>query len=66
MDRPNGKLTPIERQMMIDAFVEEMPFQINLLVESSKVFKARFDSLVASGFTEDQALEIVKARGLQI
>lgn len=66
MDKPNGKLTPIEWQMLIDGLVEQLPFQIKLYVESSKLFKARFDALVAAGFTEPQALEIVKARGIDI
>ncbi|USG68145.1 hypothetical protein NDK47_13035 [Brevibacillus ruminantium] len=42
MDKPNGKLTPIERQMLIDDFIERIPFQIKLYAESSKLFKARF------------------------
>ncbi|MGF9907913.1 hypothetical protein [Brevibacillus porteri] len=66
MDKPNGKLTPIEWQMLIDELVAEMPYQIKMYAESSKLFKARFDALIATGFTEQQALEIVKARGIMI
>ncbi|MDC0761680.1 hypothetical protein POF51_13320 [Brevibacillus sp. AG] len=66
MDKPNGKLTPIEWQMLIDDLVAQMPFQIKLYAESSKLFKARFDALVAAGFNAQQALEIVKARGVDI
>lgn len=66
MDKTNGKLTPIEWQMLIDAIVEEMPYQIKMHVETSKLYKARFDALVSSGFTETQALEIIKARGLSV
>ncbi|MGG4449628.1 hypothetical protein [Brevibacillus porteri] len=66
MDTPNGKLTPIEWQMLIDGLVAQMPFQIQVYAHSSKLFKARFDALVAAGFTEPQALEIVKARGMDI
>lgn len=66
MDKPNGKLTPIEQQMLIDDIVAQMPFQIKLFAETSKLFKERFDALVAAGFSEKQALEIVKARGLEV
>jgi hypothetical protein len=31
---------------------------------SAKLMRARYDSLVEEGFTEPQALEIIKARGL--
>ncbi|HZG16946.1 MAG TPA: hypothetical protein VE710_18300 [Candidatus Bathyarchaeia archaeon] len=64
MDQPTGKLTPIEKQMLLEEIENEMPFQIKLFTETSKVYKARFDSLVAAGFSQEQALEIVKARGL--
>ncbi|TQR29410.1 hypothetical protein [Brevibacillus brevis] len=66
MDKPNGKLTPIELQMMLDDFIKNMPFQIKYFTESAKLYKARFDSLVAAGFTEAQALQILKARGLEV
>lgn len=66
MDKPNGKMTPIEWQMLIDGIIAEMPYQIKLHVEISKLYKARFDALVAAGFTIEQALEILKARGLSL
>ncbi|UED78103.1 hypothetical protein [Brevibacillus sp. DP1.3A] len=66
MDQPSGKLSPIELQMILDDFINRAPFQIKYFVESAKVYKARFDSLVAAGFTEVQALEIVKTRGLEL
>ena len=31
----------------------------------SKLYKARYDALVSEGFTEQQALEIVKLRGIE-
>lgn len=65
-DQPNGKLTPVEFQILIDDFVRNLPFQIQMYAESAKAYKARFDSLVAAGFNEKQALEIVKARGLDL
>lgn len=34
-----------------------------LLNEMAKLYKIRFDSLVTVGFSEQQALDIIKARG---
>jgi hypothetical protein len=59
------KFSNIELEMMIDDLVRQLPQQIRLQHESSKLYKARFDALVDQGFTEFQALEIVKARGLE-
>ncbi|MGK5512032.1 hypothetical protein [Brevibacillus formosus] len=66
MDQPTGKLSPIEWQMLIDDVIAEMPYQIKMYIETSKLYKGRFDALISSGFTETQALEIIKARGLTV
>lgn len=62
-DKTNGKITPIEWQMMIDEERQNLPYIIEYLALDSHAMKARYDALVKEGFTADQALEIVKARG---
>ncbi len=64
-DKTNGKLTLIELSMVVDEFIKLMPAQIQDHVELSKLYKARFDSLVAAGFKEKQALDLIKARGFE-
>lgn len=39
-----------------------MPEQLEFLAIQNKYLKAKYDSLVKEGFTEAQAMEIVKAR----
>jgi hypothetical protein len=54
--------TSIEFDMMADQILRVVPAQLRLYPEYAKMLKAKYDSLVAAGFTEIQALEIVKAR----
>ncbi|GCF71773.1 hypothetical protein BC2903_55920 [Bacillus cereus] len=65
MSEPNKQYTNIELEMILDNFVKALPMQIRMQREMSKVYKARFDALVSEGFTEQQALEIVKSRGIE-
>ncbi|MCU5537266.1 hypothetical protein OCB04_15125 [Bacillus cereus] len=59
------KYTNVEFEMMLDNMIQMMPIQIKYFDELSKLYRARFDSLVKVGFTEQQALEIVKSRGIE-
>ncbi|MGX5627082.1 hypothetical protein [Bacillus cereus] len=65
MSEPNKQYTNIELEMILDNFVKALPIQMRMQREMSKVYKARFDGLVSEGFTEQQALEIVKSRGIE-
>lgn len=63
-DKPNGKMTRIELEMLLDDIIAEMPTQIKINHEFAKMLKAKYDSLVEAGFSKEEALEVIKARGL--
>ncbi|EEK50736.1 hypothetical protein FO497_29215 [Bacillus cereus ATCC 10876] len=65
MSEPNKQYTNIELEMILDNFVKALPMQMRMQREMSKLYKARYDALVSEGFTEQQALEIVKLRGIE-
>lgn len=64
MDKANGKLTKIEMEMAIDEMRRNLPFLIQNAALQAEFLKAKYDSLVTQGFTEQQALEIIKTRPL--
>ncbi|MGH0678655.1 hypothetical protein ACQVPP_15760 [Bacillus luti] len=64
MSEQNGNYSNIELEIMLDAMKKNLPIQIKYHNELAKLYKARFDALVREGFTQDQALEIVMARGI--
>lgn len=66
MDKPNGKTTAIEMQMLLDQVREAMPLQIQLQTEFAALLFARYQALIAAGFNATQALEIIKTRGTDL
>lgn len=60
-----GKLSPIEYQLITDELVSNLPHMIKIFGAQAQHYKARFDALIAAGFDAKQALEIIKARGLE-
>ncbi|OAH53100.1 hypothetical protein AWH48_12140 [Domibacillus aminovorans] len=54
----------IQLERQLEELMRTMPTEIKRIGLMSQYYKARFDSLVKEGFTEAQALEIIKARGL--
>lgn len=58
------KVENVELEMMVDEVKRTQPYVIQNIQIEAKTYFARFEALKAEGFTPEQALEIVKARGL--
>ena len=65
-DKINGKVTDIEFQMMIDEAKRTLPMQIQAYIVDSEIMFERFQALKTAGFSEQEALEIIKARGVTL
>ncbi|MFP7735496.1 hypothetical protein ACLHDF_19155 [Priestia aryabhattai] len=63
-EKVNGKVTNVEMEMMIDDLIAKLPYVIKSNAAGAKVLKAKYDSLKEAGFTDEQAMEIVKTRPL--
>lgn len=59
MEPANGAMKNLQIQMELDQFKHNLPYIIENAVLIAKVMKSRYDSLLAVGFTESQALEII-------
>jgi hypothetical protein len=63
-DQPNGKVTRAEMELALDQVKEMLPVLIRRAGSDAQLLMAKYRALVAAGFTEAQALEIVKTRPL--
>lgn len=55
------RLTPAEMKEVIADMWAMLPAQLEYVMIQSKMRKKKYDSLMEVGFTEQQALEIVKS-----
>ena len=51
-------------RQMLEETKETFELWCDFSAEDSKKMKVRFDQLVERGFTQEQALDIIKARGI--
>lgn len=54
----------IQMEQQIEEFMRILPSQIKLMQIQSKLYKAKYDSLIEEGFTEEQTMKIIEARGV--
>ena len=61
-----GKLqhldTRSDMQKQMDDFIGYIPYFAQLLPDQAKHMKKKYDSLIKEGFTEAQAMDIIKTR----
>lgn len=61
-------LFPAQQRDELQAAIENckrlLPYQIELAKVIAKSEKAKYDAYVAEGFTKEQALELLKVRGV--
>jgi hypothetical protein len=57
-------LSGIELARSIDLIKQQMPLHIQAQTVKAELYYTYFQSLIKEGFTETQALAIIKSRGL--
>lgn len=55
----NSAMMSLEIQMMMDNLIKWSPLLMKHYVTMAKLRKSKYDSLIAEGFTEQQAIEII-------
>ncbi|WP_374964598.1 hypothetical protein [Lysinibacillus sp. RS5] len=55
----NSAMMSLEIQMMMDNLIKWSPLLMKHYVTTAKLRKSKYDSLIAEGFTEQQAIEII-------
>lgn len=63
-DQPNGKMMQIEMEIALDQMREVLPSTLEMSKMQMQIIRVKYLELVKEGFTEAQALEIVKTRPL--
>lgn len=58
------KLTDLELDMMTDEVRRMLPFQIEAIKMNAKALGERREALMKEGFTREEAMDIIKARGV--
>lgn len=60
-----NKISDVELQIMVDEARRVMPYQTQVLAVNAKMLAARLNALIDEGFTREEAVEIIKARGTE-
>lgn len=66
MNQFEKELVNIQNREAINDFMETFESTLRLIGVAVKTQKSYFDELVKEGFTEEQALEIIKVHGIDI
>ncbi|KKM65234.1 hypothetical protein LCGC14_1493380 [marine sediment metagenome] len=55
--------SPQDMMRMVSNIKERFEATVEFIAIQAKLFRASYEALIDQGFTEDQALDLVKARG---
>lgn len=59
------KFTDVELEMMAEELNRMMPLQIEVMKVNAKILAERREALMKEGFTRKEAIDIIKARGVE-